>query len=562
MMPVLTGIDILGIQDYVFTSNRMRDVLAASWMVEHVTSRAQLEKWPGRLPSDVLLAAGGNAVVVFEALDAAREWTARYSRWLLDTAPGLDAVVAHRPYEKRPLAWALKALQVDLERAKLERRPSVPQLGLSVTAPCAITGRPAVGVDQGDLVSRRVKRLREKVDEAKKKWNGFLPALVHAPSWKPEFPDEIDEMGRTHGEVSLVGVVHVDGNSVGEAIRNWLDRCIEDEVDDQQVKKQYGAWSRAIIELGRTVLHVVAERVAECTREESGRCFLRGTPHDLGLRLHDWRDDKRGNTSKDTALLPLRPILLGGDDLTFVCDGRIALDLAVTALKEFEKHPIPHLSASGEETTLTACAGVALVKAHAPFHRSYELAEDLCRSAKSARGEANEKANTETGCWLDWHVGSTRPGEPVDHVRERQYRRDRKDLSMRPYPLAGLAHRIASWEWLDKDLLGPGNSSQTAAQGLRGAGCWLGSRSRVQLLGSLVPYGAAEIRRQLEAWRARDPTIHLPAGLDDGGFVGSQTPVRDALELLDLHLRLEPDPRANGGTPSVAACAAEEDGSS
>jgi len=35
-MPVLTGIDLLGIQDYIFASNRLRDVLAASWMVEYV----------------------------------------------------------------------------------------------------------------------------------------------------------------------------------------------------------------------------------------------------------------------------------------------------------------------------------------------------------------------------------------------------------------------------------------------------------------------------------------------------------------------------------------------
>jgi len=133
---------------------------------------------------------------------------------------------------------------------------------------------------------------------------------------------------------------------------------------------------------------------------------------------------------------------------------------------------------------------------------------------------------------------------------------------MRPYPLAALANRSQSWEWLDKEMLGPGNSPQAAKQGLRGADCWRESRGRVQLLGSLVPSGADEIRAQLKAWRARDPTIRLPAGLDDGGFLGSQTPVRDAIELLDLHIRLEPDPRANGGSPGVTAFAAEEDGSS
>lgn len=38
-MAVVTGIDVLGIQRYVFASNRLRDVLAASWMVDHGVER-------------------------------------------------------------------------------------------------------------------------------------------------------------------------------------------------------------------------------------------------------------------------------------------------------------------------------------------------------------------------------------------------------------------------------------------------------------------------------------------------------------------------------------------
>ncbi len=567
MMLVLTGIDVLGIQGYVFASNRLRDVLAASWMVEHVASREQLEQWPGQGPSNVLLASGGTAILEFDSLASARRWTALYSRWLQDTAPGLEVVVAHRCREGRPLAWALKALQVDLARAKLERRPSVPQLGLSVTAPCAVTGLPATAVDdaRGDPVSPRVQRLRERVEEAKGRWNAdFLPALEQAPGWTPEFPAELDLMGRTHGEASLLGVVHVDGNGVGKAIRHWLDRCIEEDVADAEVQERYRAWSRGIIELGKTVLRTVAQRAAECARQEEGRCFLRGTPHDLGFRLYDWRDDATRRTAENTVFLPLRPILLGGDDLTFVCDGRVALDLAVTALKAFEGQPIPHLGEDGQDTPLSACAGVALVKAHAPFHRSYELVEDLCRSAKRARLEANDPA----GCWLDWHLGSTRPGESVEDVRQRQYRSGRQSQewisTLRPYPLAGFDSGHQSWEWLDKELLGPGELPQTAKQGFRGAECWTRSRSRVKHLSSLARHGPAEIERQLEAWKGTDSAICLPGGLDDSGYRGNKTPLRDAIELMDQHLRLEPDPRVPGKAPGnrTAGAAAKEGGSS
>ncbi|MFO7899605.1 MAG: alcohol dehydrogenase catalytic domain-containing protein, partial [Planctomycetota bacterium] len=93
----------------------------------------------GRFVQAGMLAAGGNAIIEFATVEHARSWAARYSRWLHETAPGLDVVVVHRPYEQRPLAWALRALQIDVARAKQERVPGVAQLGLSVTASCSIT---------------------------------------------------------------------------------------------------------------------------------------------------------------------------------------------------------------------------------------------------------------------------------------------------------------------------------------------------------------------------------------------------------------------------------------
>ena len=540
-MPVLTAVDVLGIQRYVFGSNRLRDVLAASWMVDHVTQREQLEQWTGVGSPSVLLAAGGNAIIEFGTVEHARSWAARYSRWLHETAPGLDVVVVHRPYENRPLAWALRVLQVDVARAKQERMPGVAQLGLSVTAACSTTGLPATSIDQGDLVSPGVQQLRARVDDARARWTDLVPSLDHLPAWRADFPDEIDHMGRTHGQSSLVGVVHVDGNGVGRIIKGWLDRCLEQGVDDETVRAHYREWSRAIDAAGRAALQAAVERVAGCIEAEEDRCVLRGTPFEHGYRLHDWRDDRIHRRKARTVLLPLRPVLLGGDDLTFLCDGRIALDLAVAALREIGRHEIPHLGANGAPATLTACAGVALVKAHAPFHRSYELAEDLCRCAKRARVESNERATTETGSWIDWHVGTMRPGETVLQIRNRVYSRGSTELTMRPYPVGETSHRNQSWAWLDDELLGP--ASDGDARGLRGAEAWAGSRGRVKALGSVVLDGAQEVRRQIEAWRATRSGVNLPGQLDDGGYVGARTPLLDAIELLDLHVRLERDAR-------------------
>lgn len=528
-MPIITGIDILGIQKYVFASNRLRDVISASWMVEHVTSRGTLAQW-GLAADRVRGNAGGNAIVRFDSLDAAKKWTGQYTRWLQDTAPGLEAVVAHQLYGEKSLAWGIKALQISLARQKLERVPAAPQLGLSVTASCSITRFPATDLDHGDLVSPRVKHLREKVSEARQGWEEYLPKqLADVPNWRVEFPPEFDQLGRSRGETSLLGVVHVDGNSVGRSIQKWLDRCIDDELGNDAVWERLSEWSEAIDKLGKAVLRTIVNRAVECIHAEDGemRAFACGTPHELGFALY-------GEGGK-TAFLPLQPILLGGDDLTFVCDGRIALDLAVTALREFGKHGIPHLGENGGDQTLTACAGVALAKVRAPFHRSYEQAEALCQSAKRRRQEMNQ--TNETGCWLDWHVGMTRPGDSVKDIRERQYKHG--SLTMRPYPLVEFGDRSQSWEWLDEALLGP---RKTPDYSFRGFDAWSGSRNRVKRLGSLVADGPDEVKRQIEAWRVTEKNLRIPGGLPESGFIDSKTPLLDAVELMDLHLRLEPDP--------------------
>ena len=117
---------------------------------------------------------------------------------------------------------------------------------------------------------------------------------------------------------------------------------------------------------------------------------------------------------------------------------------------------------------------------------------------------------------------------------------------MRPYPLAQLNNREQSWRWLDAELLGPGSILETAKLGFRGAACWAGSRSRVKRIGSLVLAGSDSIGRQVEAWNAIETGVQLPARLPGGGFIGQQTPLLDAIELLDLHVRLESDPSAAG----------------
>jgi hypothetical protein len=268
--------------------------------------------------------------------------------------------------------------------------------------------------------------------------------------------------------------------------------------------------------LGARTLRKIAARVATAMKEdEDGKPWLVGTVADLAFAL------RRSGTN---ALLPIRPVLLGGDDLTFLCDGRIALDLAGTALDAFNDE-VPHLG------RVTACAGIAIVPAHTPFDRAYGLAESLCRNAKRRRREAGD-----SGSWIDWNIGALRPGEGVGDLRTRGYSHrlagTTLELTCRPYRLGASADDPETWRWLSRSVLG------TGAAGFRGE-IWRQHRNKLKVLASVVREGQDGVRRAREAWTAA-AGLAWPSGLDHAnGFVdGVRTPLLDAVELLDVHLPL------------------------
>jgi len=531
-MPVLTAIDVLGIQSYVFASNRLRDVIGASNHVDWATSRnGGLKVQYASLPNPVIVAAaGGNAILQFATRAEATQYVAGYSRRLLERAPGLEVAIAHHEYPLGQLARGLLALQIKLAQAKLNRRPSAPQLGLSVMQPCAVTGLPATNRTQRERewVSARITCVRE--PDTKARWDEYLPTDTHGHAVR--FPDVLDQMGRSHGETSLIGVVHVDGNGIGQRIQRWLVGKLENlSANDETIMQEYAHWSSALDQHGKRVLRTIVDCLAARIEATEDGFAIRGQPNP---RL----DFPLETDSDGTIRLPLRPILFGGDDLTFVCDGRVALDLATTALRAFttESANIADLDLLGGEP-MTACAGVALVKAHAPFHRSYQLCEDLCANAKRAKREAEASSSSDrTGSWLDWHVGMIRPDESVGEVRDRQFQGGK--LTCRPYPLVGDYSARLTWEWLDAELLG--EPSETGGRlSFRNPEVWGERRNKVKELARLVVEGGDAVRDQLAAWQAVFPEIQLPDAIKDTGFKGNSTPLLDAIELLDLHLRLE-----------------------
>jgi hypothetical protein len=513
-MTVLTAIDLLGIQSFVFASNRLRDVVGSSALVAQAGDIDGLLKAIGIDADEVVMAAGGNVVLRLTDMARAKEIAGSFSRRLIDDVPGLEAVVVHHE-QSGGLASSLAKLFARVAEVKQGRLPSVPTRGLGVSAICSATSLPANVVDRNDgPVSDRIRLARGERGDALKTWQRQLSTRKSPDGHRLRHPLEFDRLGRTRGDTSLIGIVHIDGNSVGRKIVAWL-KALKD-ASDERVMQEYRQLSSALDALGSAGFESARDRVCDALAlDTQGRVYLAGTPEELSFPLF---------TEEGTTYIPLVPVLLGGDDLTFVCDGRIALSLAEAALSAFQSaEPIPGLGRIG------ACAGVAIVHAHAPFFRAYELAEELCRSAKTlVRDE-------ECAFALDWQIGLGSPGVSLAERRAKEYQVRGPErsadlegvlyLTSRPYRLeAG----DESWEWLSQSVLKRFRESP-----------WSERRNKVQSLRSVARAGPDALARQIGAWRvvrrSSEERLEFPGGISDGGFSNGHTALVDAVELLDVH---------------------------
>ncbi len=523
-MPTLTLIDVLGIQSFVFTTNRLRHAVAGSALVD------RLPRWIEDACGSVtvIFAAGGNAALRFADGQQARSGMTRLSRLVHDQAPGLEFAAVHRDYQQGGLARAILDAQVELQQEKPRRRPSVPLLGLGVTAACVETHLPATDLwsEAPDSEQRpasaavlcresRLVAVQEGWVDVRHLWNGLLPPGHESFSQgagqpcRLRFPTEVDHLGRTRDDRSLLGVVHIDGNGIGPAIATWLREQAKAGTPDEDLCRRYQQLSAGLTALGCDAFKAVVRRVCAAIRFDDGKYELFSSARPgLGFPLHRDGSDLH---------LPIRPLILGGDDLTFVCDGRIALDLAAVALGTFQVASLDPIGA------VRACAGIAIARTHAPILRVYGLAEELCAGAKRFLREEKQAG----ACALDWHMGFTSPSESLDELRERQYRQGNLCLTRRPYYLDGIEPQ-RTWTWLASVIDG------------FAAPPWLDRRSKTKQLPDLARQGQDAVQRSLASWRTSTPSLTLPGGLPQNGYHGNATSLVDAVELLDLHLPLNP----------------------
>lgn len=194
--------------------------------------------------------------------------------------------------------------------------------------------------------------------------------------------------------LSKVAVIHIDGNGVGGIMKEL--NSSKDRVAPGVFKAEVGC-DRDDPDALRRFLLAVNERLQNAVEHAFAAAWTRIAE----LSRHD--DDRAG---RGHTVIPVVPVILGGDDVTVITSGDYALPFAAAYLRHYEEatgnDPILRYLTppEGQDTgPMTAAAGVAIVKRNFPFHIAYELAEKLVNRAKKVGKTACPPCST-----LDYHV--------------------------------------------------------------------------------------------------------------------------------------------------------------
>lgn len=448
----LTLLDTSGIQDYIFSSNRLQENIGASEIVYRATSSwvfESLEKvvgtshniknpssldWEftddfiedGKISAEVVQAAGGNTVILFrddtnkpKEERLSRQFVRKLTLQLLKEAPGLTVLAQHDDEfefgtDSAHLPPALRALSDQMGEHKLSRRGSSPLLGLGVTASCDSTGLPAntnlggkwqgerlglPGEDGSSLVSREA--------AAKRGWrkaaNQRLKHMLQNAAEDFTFPYDLEKIGRFKGEESYIAVIHADGNRMGVRVREIGNNA----TDDRDFIKKSRSFSKTIESVSRSALEAAVGLVVQAVKH-GDIPFVEEKDEDGEEALRKY--------------LPFRPLVFGGDDVTFVCNGLIGVSLASAYIQTFEQE-----AGKARVKDFHASAGVSIVKLHYPFARAYKLAEELTASAKSLNREPQPDCSA-----LDWHFAQSGLSGSLETIRGREYTVKAGRLNLRP----------------------------------------------------------------------------------------------------------------------------------
>ena len=339
MSKYLYGAAVQGIQGFIFKTNELKHIVGASELVEQICTY-DFDEFAKN--GESVVRAAGNIKFIFDRKEDCQKAVREFPKKVMTKAPGItisQAVVAFDDDFGKAID-NLEAL-LKVQRNKPSRSVNSGLIGIKRANN---TGLPVVCI-------RKVDEKEIYIDEPtlKKEGSQNVKGLCEKSFGKDALIEKriAYNISDITDKNDWIAIIHADGNGLGKVV--------------QKVGKQ------------KDLFMEFSQKLDLATQEAANHAFK-----------------VVSNKFADKQIIPIRPVVLSGDDMTVIVRGDLAVHYAKAFISAFEEKTKEHLGEKlkdkhvfdEDKDYLTACAGIAFVKSSYPFYYGYQLAEDLCGEAK------------------------------------------------------------------------------------------------------------------------------------------------------------------------------------
>lgn len=407
---VLAMYDVRGKQEFIFRTNRLQEIVGASWIIrdiynDYLLKSEKIYNYKGAdgearfsvklfqehmkdYIGEVVYEGGGNFLLLFKNYEAFKKTTYSFTKSIMKAIGTLQVLGTcveiddfsdferdrKRLYRQHRINEAQKSSIAPwscLPIVQVDRKTSQPLVDYRYPTETTEEIKKKIqnkGI-KGKLSKESTAKLIKYYTEIQKIKSGNAGKLTGPEqSFYKDNEDILDNLVTEKGVDSQIAVVYIDGNNMGAKLQQATDG-----------KTSYEKSIKALREFS----------------EEIQRIYVKeGTERALS-DLHG-KDDKG----------IYRIVVSAGDEINFIVNAHDALNCANNYLDYLKN----------ADKKASACAGIAVFHSHAPYADAYRIAEEACESGK----QKMKKAELERASFIDFHICQGAIGISLDRIREEE----------------------------------------------------------------------------------------------------------------------------------------------
>ncbi len=433
-------LEVGGIPKYILSTGKLKEMIGGSELIESLSAK-YLDDFTQnnhlnvlkeiRKPVDneilPLQRNAGAMHLLFSSEAKGREFLKNFGKKLLEDFPGLPIFGALEECEFT--SSGIREAKFKLSNKITDQRNKYPtSTGMQLLPICAVApldGEPAIGKENygknssGEIISlsSKTKRNEELLKRSRERLREIEPDKDNKANLR--WSDDLEEIACGSEKVAFI---HIDGNDLGKRFRQELENISDKETDEDKTGQQAPSEDRY-----QNAINVIKtmSALSNTVKETTTAAFKKG--------LSECLKHTRSTDSKGKLLVPARPLVLGGDDVTVVIRADLALYFIDAFVKEFERYSNQELGKKDPKDKLTVGVGMVVCPTGYPFLKAFDLSEELVKNSKELTAHMENRPSS-----MDYIVITNDTENDIDSIRAHLFTaEDGSKLTAKPMLLSG-----------------------------------------------------------------------------------------------------------------------------